>query len=111
VSSASVIGATRWPVPRASSRPAITVMGKHTETGYVVNSQGMRLQGFAIDPVTGRAAFMTLPQGNGVFVTSALRDLDYASAISEMQSNQTGLEAALRSYSTVGKTSLFQLLP
>lgn len=42
---------------------------------------------------------------------SALRDLDYAAAIAELQSNQTGLEAALRSYSTVGKTSLFQLLP
>ncbi len=30
-------------------------------TGYVVNSQGMRLQGFAIDPVTGRAAGVSGP--------------------------------------------------
>ncbi len=30
-------------------------------TGYVVNSQGMRLQGFAIDPVTGRAAGVAGP--------------------------------------------------
>ncbi len=53
-------------------------------------------------------------EGQALSVTarrSALRDLDYAAAISELQANQTGLEAALRSYSAVGKTSLFQLLP
>lgn len=53
-------------------------------------------------------------EGQALAVTarrSALRDLDYAAAISELQSNQTGLEAALRSYTSVGKTSLFQLLP
>lgn len=41
---------------------------------------------------------------------SALTDLDYASAISQLQANQTVLEAALKSYNSVGRTSLFQLL-
>lgn len=41
---------------------------------------------------------------------SQLQDLDFAKAISELHNNQTGLEAALRSYASVGKTSLFQLL-
>lgn len=41
---------------------------------------------------------------------STLRDLDYASAISDMQNNQTALEAALKAYSSVGRTTLFQLL-
>lgn len=41
---------------------------------------------------------------------SDLRDLDYAQAISAMQSNQTGLEAALKSYATIARTSLFQLI-
>lgn len=41
---------------------------------------------------------------------SELQDLDYARAISELQSNQTGLEAALKAYATVGKVSLFQLI-
>lgn len=41
---------------------------------------------------------------------SQLQDLDFAKAISELQNNQTGLEAALKAYATVGKTSLFQML-
>lgn len=41
---------------------------------------------------------------------SGLRDLDYAQTISAMQSNQTGLEAALKSYATIARTSLFQLI-
>ena len=41
---------------------------------------------------------------------SDLRDLDFAKAISDMQTNQTQLQAALQVYATVGKTSLFQLL-
>jgi flagellar hook-associated protein 3 FlgL len=41
---------------------------------------------------------------------SELQDLDFARAVSEMQSNQTSLEAALKAYATVGRTSLFQLL-
>jgi flagellar hook-associated protein 3 FlgL len=41
---------------------------------------------------------------------SAIEDLDFAQAISELQNNQTGLEAALKAYSTVSRTNLFQLL-
>lgn len=41
---------------------------------------------------------------------SSLQDLDYAAALSEMQSNQTALEAALKAYASIGKTSLMQLL-
>jgi flagellar hook-associated protein 3 FlgL len=41
---------------------------------------------------------------------SDLRDLDFARAISELQGNQTALEAALKTYAGVAKTSLFQLL-
>lgn len=53
-------------------------------------------------------------EGQALAVTtrrSALQDLDYGAAISELQANQTGLEAALRSYTTIGRTSLFQFLP
>jgi flagellar hook-associated protein 3 FlgL len=41
---------------------------------------------------------------------SQLQDLDFARAVSEMQANQTSLEAALKAYATVGRTSLFQML-
>lgn len=41
---------------------------------------------------------------------SNLVDLDYAGAISQMQSNQTAMQAAMQAYATVAKTSLFQLL-
>jgi flagellar hook-associated protein 3 FlgL len=41
---------------------------------------------------------------------SDLVDLDYASALSDMQSNQTAMQAAMQAYATVAKTSLFQLL-
>ncbi len=41
---------------------------------------------------------------------SALEDLDYAEALSTYQSNQTGLEAALKTYATFAKTSLFDML-
>ena len=41
---------------------------------------------------------------------SNLVDLDYADAISQMQSNQTAMQAAMQAYATVAKTSLFQLL-
>jgi len=41
---------------------------------------------------------------------SDLTDLDYAQAISEMQTNQTGLQAALRSYASFARLSLFDAL-
>lgn len=41
---------------------------------------------------------------------SDLRDLDFAQAISELQSNQTSMQAAMQAYASVAKTSLFQLL-
>ncbi len=41
---------------------------------------------------------------------SDLVDLDYASALSDMQSNQTAMQAAMQAYASVAKTSLFQLL-
>ena len=41
---------------------------------------------------------------------SELQDLDYARAISEFHTNQTSLEAALKLYAGVARTSLFQLL-
>lgn len=39
-----------------------------------------------------------------------LQDLDYAQAISSLQSHQTAMQAALQSYAAVAKTSLFQFL-
>lgn len=41
---------------------------------------------------------------------SQLQDVDFADAVSQLQSNQTGLEAALKAYSMIGSTSLMQLL-
>lgn len=41
---------------------------------------------------------------------SDLRDVDIARAITELQTGQTALEAALKSYTAIGKSSLFQLL-
>ncbi|MBC7380149.1 MAG: flagellar hook-associated protein FlgL [Burkholderiaceae bacterium] len=41
---------------------------------------------------------------------SNLQDLDFAGSISALQSNQTALEAALKTYANVAKTSLFQML-
>ncbi|WP_298927252.1 flagellar hook-associated protein FlgL [uncultured Ramlibacter sp.] len=41
---------------------------------------------------------------------SELVELDFAKGISDMQANQIGLEAALKSYATVSKASLFQML-
>ncbi len=41
---------------------------------------------------------------------SNLVDLDYAAAFSDLQSNQTAMQAAMQAYATVAKTSLFQLL-
>lgn len=41
---------------------------------------------------------------------SQLQDVDFAQAVSELQSTQIGLEAALKAYAAVGRTSLFQLL-
>lgn len=41
---------------------------------------------------------------------SDLRDVDIASAITQLQTGQTGMDAALKSYMSIGKTSLFQLL-
>jgi len=41
---------------------------------------------------------------------SDLQDLDMAQGISELQNRQTGLEAALKSYSAITKTNLFDLL-
>ena len=41
---------------------------------------------------------------------SDLRDLDLAEAISQMQTSQTGLDAALKSYSVVTRKSLFDLI-
>ncbi len=41
---------------------------------------------------------------------SNLVDLDYAAAISDLQNNQTAMQAAMQAYASVAKTSLFQLL-
>ena len=41
---------------------------------------------------------------------SALTDVDFAAAISNMAQNQTTVEAALKSYSTISKMSLFNFL-
>lgn len=41
---------------------------------------------------------------------SDLVDLDYAAAISDLQNNQTALQAAMQAYASVARTSLFQLL-
>jgi len=41
---------------------------------------------------------------------SALTDVDFAAAISNMTQNQTTVEAALKSYSTISKMSLFNFL-
>jgi flagellar hook-associated protein 3 FlgL len=41
---------------------------------------------------------------------SDLQDLDFSQAISELQSNQTSMQAAMQAYASVAKTSLFQLL-
>jgi len=41
---------------------------------------------------------------------SDLEDLDYADALSRMQTAQIASEAALKSYAAIGKTSLFQYL-
>ena len=41
---------------------------------------------------------------------SALVDVDFAAAISNMAQNQTTVEAALKSYSTISKMSLFNFL-
>ena len=41
---------------------------------------------------------------------SNLVDLDYAAAFSDLQNNQTAMQAAMQAYATVAKTSLFQLL-
>ncbi|MGE0330393.1 MAG: flagellar hook-associated protein FlgL [Ramlibacter sp.] len=41
---------------------------------------------------------------------SDLVDLDYAAAISDLQNNQTALQAAMQAYASVARTSLFQML-
>jgi len=41
---------------------------------------------------------------------SELVELDFTKGISDMQANQIGLEAALKSYASIAKTSLFQML-
>jgi flagellar hook-associated protein 3 FlgL len=41
---------------------------------------------------------------------SDLLDLDYAKAITDLNSNQTALDAAMKTYSQVSKMSLFQYL-
>lgn len=41
---------------------------------------------------------------------SALQDLDFTQGISALQNNQTALEAGLKSYASIARTSLFQLL-
>ena len=41
---------------------------------------------------------------------SDLRDLDYAGAVSDMQVNQTALQAALKSYANFARLSLFDSL-
>lgn len=41
---------------------------------------------------------------------SELQDLDLAKGISQLHSSQTGLEAALKTYASIARTSLFQLL-
>lgn len=42
---------------------------------------------------------------------SQLQDADLAQAVSELQSNQAGLEAALKAYASLGQASLMKLLP
>ena len=41
---------------------------------------------------------------------SQLQDADLAQAVSELQSNQAGLEAALKAYASIGQLSLMRLL-
>jgi flagellin-like hook-associated protein FlgL len=41
---------------------------------------------------------------------SSLVDVDFAAAISSMAQNQTTVEAALKSYSTIARMSLFNFL-
>ncbi len=41
---------------------------------------------------------------------SDLQDLDFADAISQLQTHQTAMQAAMQSYASVAKTSLFQML-
>ena len=41
---------------------------------------------------------------------SNLQDLDLARGISDLQSAQTGLEAALKTYSSLSRNSLFTLM-
>lgn len=41
---------------------------------------------------------------------SGLEDADFAEVISQAQANQTGMEAALKSYSAMSKMSLFEML-
>lgn len=42
---------------------------------------------------------------------SQLQDADLAQSVSELQSNQAGLEAALKAYASLGQASLMKLLP
>ncbi len=42
---------------------------------------------------------------------SQLQDADLAEAVSSLQSNQAGLEAALKAYASIGQLSLMRLLP
>ena len=60
-----------------------------------------------IDNETGRLATQKL---NAQAERSGAEDLDMVSAIAEFQNQQTGYEAALKSYSMVQKMSLFQYL-
>ena len=60
-----------------------------------------------IDNETGRLATQKL---NAQTERSGAEDLDMVSAIAEFQNQQTGYEAALKSYSMVQKMSLFQYL-
>ena len=41
---------------------------------------------------------------------SDLQDMDIAAGLSQLQNGQVGLQAALQSYATLGRTSLFELL-
>ena len=41
---------------------------------------------------------------------SDLEDLDYAAALSQMQSNKTTLDAALSAYAAIGRSSLFDFI-
>ena len=60
-----------------------------------------------IDNETGRLATQKL---NAQTTRSSAEDLDMVSAIADFQNQQTGYEAALKSYSMVQKMSLFQYL-